>query len=156
MSEVIRVWVLGICAVSLITAAATAMLGEGKASVAVRLAGTAAIVLVILFPLKENRPDLTDEFSAFAHRLAAPDVLNEMTAQAGDECARSIETYIAELAAEQNIVCKPQVDCRITDGAVYLETCRLEFSGTDEAARREFIQVVAASLGIDAAMITGV
>ena len=156
MSEVISTWVLGICAVCLVTAAASAAVGEGRQAGVLRLIGAAATVLVLFAPLNSQDLDLDQEFSAFRAAFSESDALDEMKAQAGEMAAQHIEAYIMQQAGLQGIACDVQVQCAYTDGAFCLELCRIVYAPqVQEAVRTAFEEAIAQALGVDGKYITG-
>lgn len=156
MSEIIRTWVLGICAVSLITAAASAAVGEGRQAGILRLIGAAATVLVLLAPLKSTDADLYEEFNAFRDAFSESTELEEIRVQAGEMAAQRIESYILKQAQQQAITCDAQARCTYTDGAFYLDSCCIVYQTQLTAAQQAaFEESIAQALGVDKKYITG-
>ena len=156
MSGIISAWVLGICAVSLITCAASAAVGEGRQAGILRLIGAAATVLVLLTPLKSGDAGLKEEFQAFRDAFSESTQLEEITIQAGTMAAQHIQAYIMQQAEAQGIACSVQAQCRYTDGAFYLDSCCIAYQTQLSAAERTaFEENMARALGIDKKYITG-
>lgn len=156
MSGIISAWVLGVCAVSLITSAAGAAVGEGRQAGILRLIGAAATVLVLLTPLKSGDADLKEEFQIFRDAFSESAELEEIAMQAGTMAAQHIQAYIMQQAEAQGIACSVQAQCSYTDGAFYLESCRIVYQTQLPAEEQTaFEENMAQALGIDKKYITG-
>ncbi len=156
MSEIISTWVLGICAVSLITAAASAAVGEDRQAGVLRLIGAAATVWILFAPLKADGVNWSQEFAAFQNTLIETEALHEMTQQAQEMAAQRIEAYIEQEAEQNGIICTVQAACNYTEGAFYLEFCQITYeTPLQEQERMAFETKIAQALGVDKESIVG-
>ncbi len=144
MSEILKSWALGLCAVSLLSAAAQAAVGKGRQTAALRLVEAMAAALVLLVPLRTVRivlPDLGSDLS---------DSLSAVQADADRLTARQVEIYIENEAAARGLSCTAQAACETADGVFYLHALRLHYA-LDAACEEKaaFAQAMAQAFGLD-------
>ena len=147
MSEILKSWALGLCAVSLLSAAAQAAAGRSRQTAGVRFAEAMAAALVILAPLRGGAVILPE---------LRPDpgtALTGVQAEADRLTARQVEEYIEAEAAARGIDCRACAECETADGAFFLRTLRLEYGQTVTDGEKEaFTREMAQAFRLDAAV----
>lgn len=144
MSGILREMALGLCAVSLISAAAQAAAGKGRQTAAVRLIEAMAAALVLLAPLGKAAPQLPDL------QAQTQDALSAVQESADRMTARQVERYIEDEAAARGISCTAQAECEAADGVFYLRSLRLRFAqSVSEEERQAFRQEMAQAFRLE-------
>ncbi|MBQ3880408.1 MAG: hypothetical protein II727_08895 [Oscillospiraceae bacterium] len=155
MSEILKSWVLGLCAVSLLSAAAQAAVGKGKYADLLRLIAALSAAIVIAAPVRAGRAALAREIGdvqTFFSLSRAPD---SAKAQADALTARQIEAYIAALGEELGAECTAKAECESDDGVFYLRALRVHFEeGTKTPDKARALAAFAQALGVDKTLLT--
>lgn len=159
MTELLRNWVLGITAASLLCAAAEAMTKDAPGRQAVRLVSALALLLSVVLPLRGYRSgDLTALFDAYdlelrretAHGEARTD---ELLCRVTGE---SLGQWVEAQAAARGIGCRAQVGTVLREGGAVPVSCVITTDpGTDGAAAAALAREIAAALGIGTVTVRG-
>ena len=152
MTQLIRNWALGICAVSLFSCLAMAAVGDSRLKNVIKLITAAAVAAVLLSPFHTwQTPDAP---ASAAVPLPQAD-MDELRRSAERMCEQRIEQYVSELAESRGIACSCRAKCSYKDGRFSLEQCTVVFGKDyDDAYRRAFIAEAAKGIGIDESCIT--
>ena len=145
MSDILKSWALGLCAVGLLSAAAQAAAGRGRQTAAIRLLEAMAAALVLLAPLRNAALRLPDAWESAADGFSAvQETADRLT-------AKQVEAYIEAEAAARGITCTAQAKCETADGVFYLRALRLRCSPeTAQEEKDAFKQEMAQAFRIDA------
>lgn len=125
MTELIREWIIGVTAVSLLTAAAKAFAEGTPGEKVIRLAGSVALLLALILPLRGLRIDITGEYRAYmsASGLAeAGDGAGELLCSALE---RELSAAVAAEASRRGLAVRAFVDCDYSEGAAVPQACRV-------------------------------
>ena len=148
--ELLRTWVLGVTATSLVIAVAEAIMPRGTVKKVGKLTGGLILVLVLLQPLAHlNYQDLYDRVMSLPAGSLSRETLEE---QAGIPLEEGIEAelaaYIAEKSAELGCPCTVRVDCVPDEEGVPIPM-RVEITGPVTHDKKEALQsIIARDLGV--------
>ena len=148
--ELLRTWVLGITAASLVIAVAQALMPEGTVKKVGKLTGGLILVLVLLQPLaKLDYRDLYDRAASLPAGALTRETLTERTTLPLEEgIEEELAAYIAEKGAALGCPCTARVDCTPDETGVPIPV-RVTVTGTFTPDRQEALRtLIAQDLGI--------
>ena len=159
MTAFLREWILGIVAVSLISAFAMSLAGEASARRVIRLISALALLLAVLLPLKGVDESLWKapfaEYERIYERKAgkttesAGELMCELTSE-------TLEEYVVELAASREIACTAEVSVELCEGYAQPSSCTIFVETEADAAQLDaFCEALASTLAIDEVYVTG-
>ncbi len=159
MTELLREWILGIVAVSLLSSFALSLAGEAPARRVIRLMSAFALLLAVVLPLKGVDAKMFQASFAEYERLYERETAG--VAASSDEllCELTRETlaeYVETLAAAQDIPCTAQVDVTLRDGYALPLSCTVEATAEISQSDADALRAeIAAALDIDEVHVTG-
>lgn len=151
MTALLREWVLGIVAVSLLSAVAGTLAGDAKSGRILRLISALALFLTVALPLRDAggfRPDLAFHEARLRYddeRTAAAAHTDELLR---DVTGEALAAYARQRAAAYGIECEARFALTVRDGAAWPERCTIvaeknaDAQGL-EALRRELMEAFA-------------
>ena len=157
MTALLREWVLGIVAVSLLSSFAQSLTEGMPSRRVVRVISALLLLLVILRPMARLQgSDLEDMLADYSGALARETVYTEA---ASDEILRqttesALNAWAEARAAARGISCRAEVRTEARDGAAYPVACVLTLAEPLPPAEAEALaREIAAGLGIAAVTI---
>ena len=153
MTALLRDWILGIVAISLLSSFALSLAGDAPARRVIRLISAFALLLAVILPLKGVDVEmLRTSFSAYT-RAYEREVENTAVLSNEFLCdltGESLAEYVVSLASARDISCTAQVETALYDGYALPVSCTVtietEIEQSDIEALREEI---ASALHID-------
>ncbi len=149
--RLVRGWLLAVISVSLLCAAADALMPPGGVRRVGKLVCGLVLLAAVLSPLdaldlEAGQRWLEDYFASLDQRKA------ELGETVNDQMKGIIEgeyaAYIVDKAAELGLTCTARVECRASEEGLYLPI-RAEVSGPlDDGGRARLAQIVETDLGI--------
>lgn len=159
MTELVREWILGIVAVSLLSSFALSLAGEAPSRRIIRLMSALALLLAVILPLKGV------DAGTFRASLAAYEGAyhreTERAAASSDELlceltGETLKTYVEKRAETLGIPCEAEVSVALQDGYAKPVACTLmpyaEISRSDADA---LCGEISEALDIDEVYVTG-
>ena len=148
--ELLRTWVLGVTAASLVIAVGEALMPQGTVKKVGRLTGGLILVLVLLQPVARlDYGDLYDRVASLPDGALTQETLAEQTSlplEAGIE--EALSAYIAEKGAALGCPCTARVDCIPDEEGVPIPD-RVTVTGTFPSTKKEALQaIIAQDLGV--------
>ncbi len=148
--ELLRTWVLGVTAASLVIAVAEAIMPRGTVKKVGKLTGGLILVLVLLQPLSGlDYQDLYDQVMSLPAASLTRQTLEEQTNRALETgIEEELAAYIAEKGAELGIPCTVRVNCVPDEEGVPIPM-GVEVTGPVTQAQKEALQaLIAQDLGV--------
>ncbi|MBR5792565.1 MAG: hypothetical protein IKY34_05615 [Ruminiclostridium sp.] len=148
--ELLRTWVLGVTAASLVFAVAEAIMPRGTVKKVGKLTGGLILVLVLLQPLSGlDYQDLYDQVMSLPAVSLTQQTLEEQTNRALETgIEEELAAYIAEKGAELGIPCTVWVNC-VPDVEGVPIPMGVEVTGPVTQAQKEALQaLIAQDLGV--------
>ncbi len=149
--ELLRTWVLGVTAASLVIAVGEALMPRGTVKKVGRLTGGLILVLVLLQPLaKLEGRNLYDQMASLPDGVLTQENLAEQTSLPLEEGIEAeLSAYIAEKGAALGCPCTALVDCIPDDEGVPIPD-RVTVIGIFTPTQREELQaLIVQDLGIE-------
>ena len=148
--ELLRTWVLGVTAASLVIAVGEALMPQGTVKKVGRLTGGLILVWVLLQPVARlDYGDLYDRVASLPDGALTQETLAEQTSlplEAGIE--EALSAYIAEKGAALGCPCTARVDCIPDEEGVPIPD-RVTVTGTVSPSQKEALQaIIAQDLGV--------
>lgn len=145
--QILRTWILGVTVLSMILAAAQALMPEGAVKLVSRLTCGLALTLALLQPLMSlERVDFTDLVSDLPAGSVSAEEQDPMTPIIEEELA----AYIEEKAGEFGLSCAARVTCRPDENGVPLPRS-VQITGRLTGEQRQTLSAwIARDLGIPA------
>ncbi len=159
MTELLREWILGIVAVSLLSSFSLSLAGEAPSRRIIRLMSALALLLVVVLPLKgvdlrELHTSLSAYERTYQQEAEAVSALSEELLY--DLTEETLASYVKEQAAAHGIVCEAKVTVERQDGYVRPVACTVEVTGEiSEAACSALREELMAALAIEEVNVTG-
>lgn len=148
--ELLRTWVLGVTAASLVIAVGEALMPQGTVKKVGRLTGGLILVLVLLQPLaKLDGRDLWGQTASLPAGSLSRETLAEQTwLPLEDGIEAALSAYIAEKGAALGCPCTARVDCIPDEEGVPIPD-RVTVTGTVSPSQKEALQaIIAQDLGV--------
>lgn len=147
----LRSWLLAVTAVSLLCAAADALMPPGAVKRVGRLVCGLVLMGAILSPVTELDLDMGQQWleDCLSGLHSREEELEEaVNSQMKDIIERECAAYIVDKAAELGWTCAAQVECRASEDGVYLP-CRARVAGAlTEEGRARLTHMIAEDLGV--------
>ncbi len=159
MTAILREWILGIVAVSLLAAFAQSLAGSSPSRRVIRLMTALLLLTAILRPLRALEPDLfrasLDGYARDYRR--ASDYTSD---RSGELLCRTAEASLAawaeERAAALGVRCTVQVVTELREGAPWPVSCTVTAESMPDPATAETLRrELSAGLGIETVSVTG-
>jgi len=149
--EALREWLMGVVVLSVLWAAADSLMPEGGVKKVGKLAGTVAILCVVLEPLAALRDISLTDWTA-RYREMMDEIRLTLEEQTGRTQKSVIEehcaSYISDKAAQLGVVCRVEVDCAFhADGLWLPERVRL-WGKFSDVQRSRMTELLTGQLGV--------
>lgn len=151
--EVLKNWITGVTAASILVAAAVAVTPKGSMQKMVRLVGGLVLFLVLIAPLKEM--DSSDMAYFNMQYRAEYENYEEKLIQENSTMIKTIiedktRSYILQKADELGIACDAEVNAKKReDGYPYPDTVTITVkTGTDLDLQKELTRIIESELGV--------
>lgn len=159
MTELLREWILGIVAVSLLSSFVLSLVGEASSRRVIRLMSAFALILAVVLPLKGmDLRELHTTMAAYeeTYRKEVEDVSALSDALLYDLTGETLASYVEKQAAARGIACEANVVVERQEGYVSPVSCTLVVAtGISEAECAALRDDMIAALGTEKVYITG-
>ena len=148
--DLLRTWVLGVTAASLVIAVAEALMPDGTVKKVGKLTGGLILVLVLLQPLARlDYQDLYDRVGSLSVGALTQETLREQVSLPLEEGIEAeLAAYIAEKGDALGCPCTARVDCTPDETGVPIPT-RVTVTGTLTPDQKEALgAVITQDLGV--------